>query len=130
MGFIPVDERFRVRDADDVFAVGDATAGAYKQGGLAAQHADVVAEEIAWRIGSERAPRPYRPVLRGLLRTVDGPRYLRAEPPGAALSAEVSRTACGGPRARSRRAGSSPGSRRASWRAARFRALGACRPAA
>jgi sulfide:quinone oxidoreductase len=49
-----------------------------------------VAEEIAWRIGSERAPRPYRPVLRGLLRTVDGPRYLRAEPPGAAISAEVS----------------------------------------
>jgi sulfide:quinone oxidoreductase len=89
-GFIPVDERFRVRGADDVFAVGDATAGAYKQGGLAAQQADVVAEEIAWRIGSERAPRPYRPVLRGLLRTVDGPRYLRAEPPGAALSAEVS----------------------------------------
>jgi sulfide:quinone oxidoreductase len=90
MGFILVDDGFRVRDADDVFAVGDATAGAYKQGGLAAQQADLVAEEIAWRSGSERAPRPYRPVLRGLLRTVDGPRYLRAEPPGAAISAEVS----------------------------------------
>jgi sulfide:quinone oxidoreductase len=89
-GFIVVDDGFRVRDADDVFAVGDATAGAYKQGGLAAQQADVVAEQIAWRIGSERAPRPYRPVLRGLLRTVDGPRYLRAEPPGGAISADVS----------------------------------------
>jgi sulfide:quinone oxidoreductase len=90
MGFILVDDGFRVRDADDVFAVGDATAGAYKQGGLAGQQADVVAEEIAWRTGSERAPRRYRPVLRGLLRTVDGPRYLRAEPPGGAISAEVS----------------------------------------
>jgi sulfide:quinone oxidoreductase len=90
MGFIVVDDAFRVRDAGDVFAVGDATAGAHKQGGLAAQQADRVAEEIAWRVGSERAPRPYRPVLRGLLRTVGGPRYLRAEPPGGAISAEVS----------------------------------------
>jgi sulfide:quinone oxidoreductase len=89
-GFILVDDGFRVREATDVFAVGDATAGAYKQGGLAAQQADAVAEQIAWQVAAERAPRRYRPVLRGLLRTVDGPRYLRAEPPGGATSAEVS----------------------------------------
>jgi sulfide:quinone oxidoreductase len=88
-GFVLVDDAFRVRD-DDVFAVGDATAGPYKQGGLAAQQADVVAEQIAWQLGAEHPPRPYRPVLRGLLRTADGPRYLRAEPPGEPTSAEVS----------------------------------------
>ncbi len=89
-GFVLVDDAFRVRDGDDVFAVGDATAGPYKQGGLAAQQADVVAEQIAWEIRAEHPPRPYRPVLRGLLRTADGPRYLRAEPPGEPTSAEVS----------------------------------------
>ena len=75
---------------DDLYAIGDATATARKQGGLAAQQADLVAEQIAQRAGAEHAPRPYRPVLRGLLRTAHGPRYLRAGPPGAAPSAEVS----------------------------------------
>jgi sulfide:quinone oxidoreductase len=89
-GFVLVDDAFRARDDDDVFAVGDAAAGPYKQGGLAAQQADVVAEHIAWQLGAEHPPRPYRPVLRGLLGTADGPRYLRAEPPGAPTSAEVS----------------------------------------
>jgi sulfide:quinone oxidoreductase len=89
-GFIVVDDTFGVRDDDDLFAVGDATAGPYKQGGLAAQQADMVAEQIAWQLGAEHPPRPYRPVMRGLLRTADGPRYLRAEPPGEPTSAEVS----------------------------------------
>jgi sulfide:quinone oxidoreductase len=89
-GFILVDDGFGVRDASDLYAVGDATVGTHKQGGLAAQQADVVAEQIAWRAGADHAPRPYRPVLRGLLRTAEGPRYLRAEPPGGAISAEVS----------------------------------------
>jgi sulfide:quinone oxidoreductase len=89
-GFILVDEAFRARDADGLYAVGDGTAGPYKQGGLAAQQADVVAELIAADAGSERAARPYRPVMRALLRTANGPRYLRAEPPGGAMSAEVS----------------------------------------
>jgi sulfide:quinone oxidoreductase len=89
-GFILVDEAFRATDAGDVFAVGDGAAGAFKQGGLAAQQADVAAEQIAWRAGAEHAPRPYRPVMRAMLRTIDGPRYMRAEPPGGAGSAEVS----------------------------------------
>jgi sulfide:quinone oxidoreductase len=89
-GFVIVDETFHARDGDDVFAVGDGAAGPYKQGGLAAQQADVVAEQIAWRAGAEHPPHPYRPVMRALLRTIHGPRYLRAEPPGGAVSAEVS----------------------------------------
>jgi sulfide:quinone oxidoreductase len=89
-GFVLVDEQFRVRGTDDVFAIGDATAGPFKQGGLAAQQADVVAEHIAWRAGADHPPRAYRPVLRGLLRTADGPRYMRAEPPGGETAAEVS----------------------------------------
>jgi sulfide:quinone oxidoreductase len=88
-GFVLVDDAFRVRDAEDLYAVGDATAGAHKQGGLAAQQADVAAAHIARRAGAVRSPGPYRPVLRGLLRTVHGPRYMRAEPPGGAISAEV-----------------------------------------
>jgi sulfide:quinone oxidoreductase len=89
-GFVLVDDAFRARDAEDLYAVGDATAGAHKQGGLAAQQADVSAAHIARRAGAVRSPGPYRPVLRGLLRTVHGPRYMRAEPPGGAISAEVS----------------------------------------
>jgi sulfide:quinone oxidoreductase len=89
-GFIVVDEAFQARDGGDVFAVGDGAAGPYKQGGLAAQQADVVAEHIAWRAGADHPPRPYRPVMRALLRTLHGPRYMRAEPPGGAASAEVS----------------------------------------
>jgi sulfide:quinone oxidoreductase len=90
-GFIEVDDAFRVRDSEDLYAIGDATVGLYKQGGLAAQQADVVAEQIAWRVGADHPPRPYRPVLRGLMSTPSGPRYLRAEPPGGALTATVSR---------------------------------------
>jgi sulfide:quinone oxidoreductase len=89
-GFILVDQGFRARGVDDLFAIGDATAGVRKQGGLAAQQADLVAEQIAQRAGAEHAPRPYRPVLRGLLHTARGPRYLRAGPPGAAPAGEVS----------------------------------------
>jgi sulfide:quinone oxidoreductase len=89
-GFILVDDDLRVIGADDVFAVGDGIASACKQGGLSAQQADAVADQIASRAGAEHTPRPYRPVMRGLLRTAHGPRYLRAEPPGGATSAEVS----------------------------------------
>jgi len=89
-GFILVNDDLHVVGADDVFAVGDGIAGPCKQGGLSAQQADAVAEQIASRAGAEHTPRPYRPVMRGLLRTVHGPRYLRAEPPGGAASAEIS----------------------------------------
>ena len=78
-GFIHADEHGRVPSLERVYAAGDGTTHPVKQGGLAAQQADAVVEHLAAAAGAELVPRPYRPVLRGLLRTQDGPRYLRAE---------------------------------------------------
>jgi sulfide:quinone oxidoreductase len=82
--FIPVDAHGRVRGLDDVFAAGDATSFPVKQGGLGAQQADAVAEAIAASVGADIEPQPFRPVLRGVLLTGAGPRYLRADISGAA----------------------------------------------
>jgi sulfide:quinone oxidoreductase len=79
-GFIPVDSHGRVSGLDDVYAAGDATTFPLKQGGLAAQQADAVAEMIAAELGVPLTPKPFRPVLRGLLMTGGAPLYLRAEP--------------------------------------------------
>jgi sulfide:quinone oxidoreductase len=76
-GFADVDDFCRVRGTERVYAAGDMTSGTIKQGGLAAQQADVVAQAIAWVEGAAPAPAPYRPVLRGLLLTGDTPCYLR-----------------------------------------------------
>jgi sulfide:quinone oxidoreductase len=78
-GFLRVDAHGRVLGARDVFAAGDATAFPIKQGGLATQQADAVAEAIAVDLGFRRDARPFRPVLRGLLLTGGAPLYLRAE---------------------------------------------------
>jgi sulfide:quinone oxidoreductase len=78
-GFTPVDEFGRVPGLDDVYAAGDGTTVPFKQGGLAAQLADVVCRSIAARAEGAEEPAPFAPVLRGLLRTEHGPRYLRAE---------------------------------------------------
>jgi sulfide:quinone oxidoreductase len=88
-GFIPVDGNGRVRGLDDVYAAGDVTAFPLKQGGLAAQQADAVAETIAAGLGLAIAPRPFSPVLRGLLITDGAPLYLRAEPQRLTRSATV-----------------------------------------
>jgi sulfide:quinone oxidoreductase len=79
-GFIPVDAHGRVRGLDHVYAAGDATSFPLKQGGLAAQQADAVAEAIAAELGLPITPKPFAPVLRGLLMTGGAPLYLRAEP--------------------------------------------------
>jgi sulfide:quinone oxidoreductase len=81
-GFIPVDQNGLVEGLDDVYAAGDATTCPIKQGGVAAQQADAAAEAIAARAGAPVEPRPFRPVLRGLLLTGGTPRYLRAEVSG------------------------------------------------
>jgi sulfide:quinone oxidoreductase len=78
-GFIPVDRHGRVRAAHGVFAAGDATSFPVKQGGLATQQADAVAEAIAADLGALARAEPFRPVLRGLLLTGGAPLYLRAE---------------------------------------------------
>ena len=75
-GFIPVDEHGRVEDLPNVFAAGDITSHLVKQGGIAAQQADAVAEVIAAEAGAAILPEPFRPVLRSVLLTGNGPRYL------------------------------------------------------
>lgn len=79
-GFIKVDAHGRVPGLEHVYAAGDATTFPLKQGGLAAQQADCVAETIASELGAAVRPRPFAPVLRGLLMTGGAPLYLRAEP--------------------------------------------------
>ncbi len=81
-GFIQTDAHGRLAGLDDVFAAGDATAFPIKQGGLAAQQADAVAEAIAVSAGADIDPQPFRPILRGLLLTGDSARYLRSDVSG------------------------------------------------
>jgi sulfide:quinone oxidoreductase len=83
-GFIHTDAHGRVSGLDDVFAAGDATTFPVKQGGLAAQQADAVAEAIAAAAGAQIDPQPFRPVLRGTLLTGGAARYLRADISGGA----------------------------------------------
>jgi sulfide:quinone oxidoreductase len=81
-GFVPVDEHGRVDFLDDVYAAGDATWQPVKQGGIAAQQADAVAEAIAAWAGAPIEPKPFRPVLRGALLTGHGVQYMRHRPRG------------------------------------------------
>jgi sulfide:quinone oxidoreductase len=78
-GFIPTDAHSRVTGAAGVLAAGDATTFPIKQGGLATQQADAAAATIAHDAGARVTPRPFAPVLRGLLLTGGAPLYLRAE---------------------------------------------------
>lgn len=79
-GFIRVDGHGRVPGLKGIYAAGDVTSFPLKQGGLAAQEADAVAEAIAAELGVIRRPQRFTPVLRGLLLTGGQPLYLRAEP--------------------------------------------------
>ena len=91
-GFVPVDQHGRVPGMPGVYAAGDITAFNVKQGGIAAQQADAAAEAIAADAGLDVTPHPFRPVLRGLLLTGAGPRYLHGGVPpdehGASVSLE------------------------------------------
>jgi sulfide:quinone oxidoreductase len=78
-GFVAIDPHARVIGAPWVYAAGDVTAGPVKQGGLATQQADAAAETIAAEAGVPLEPRPYRPVLRGLLLTGEQPLYMRKD---------------------------------------------------
>jgi sulfide:quinone oxidoreductase len=83
-GFIPTDHHGRVPGLEGVFAAGDATAFPIKQGGLAAQQADAVAEAIAYATGADIRPQPFSPILRGTLLTGAAVRYLQADISGTA----------------------------------------------
>jgi sulfide:quinone oxidoreductase len=78
-GFIPVDRHGRVEGLEGVYAAGDAINFPVKQGGLAAQQADAVAEHVAARHGVNLQPAPFQPVLRGMLFTGGADHYLRGE---------------------------------------------------
>jgi sulfide:quinone oxidoreductase len=77
-GFVSIDGYGRVPGAPGVYAAGDAAAFPLKQGGLATQMADTIADVIAADVGAAVEPRPFRPVIRGLLLTGGEPIYLRA----------------------------------------------------
>jgi sulfide:quinone oxidoreductase len=90
-GFIPVDAYCRVLRLDGVFAAGDATEFAVKLGGVAAQQADTAAEAIAALAGAPVDPRPFDPVVHGVLLGGDRPLYLSAHVTGGrGSSSEVS----------------------------------------
>ena len=85
-GFIPVDELGLVRGLAGVYAAGDVADFPVKQGGIATQQADAVASAIAARAGADVVPRPFEPVLRGMLLTERRPQWLQgasAGPEGA-----------------------------------------------
>lgn len=64
-GFLPVDDHGRVHGTVGVLAAGDGTSFPVKQGGVACQMADAIAEQIAAVAGAPVEPHPFRPVLRG-----------------------------------------------------------------
>ena len=76
-GFVRIDQHCKVLDCDHVYGAGDVSSFPVKQGGLATQQADVVAEAIAARLGAEVEPAAFDPVLRGVLWTGNDPRYLQ-----------------------------------------------------
>jgi sulfide:quinone oxidoreductase len=89
-GFISVDADGRVCGVRDVYAVGDATTFPVKQGGLACQQADAVAELIAAAAGAPVEPTAFRPVLRGKLMTGQHDRFLRSRVTTGQTAGQVS----------------------------------------
>ncbi len=81
-GLIGVDEHGKAIGLERVFAAGDVTTFPIKQGGVATQQADCVAETIAAEAGVEIHPRPFDPILRGVLWAGTAPRYLYGRPTG------------------------------------------------
>jgi sulfide:quinone oxidoreductase len=78
-GFIGCDPEMRVDGLQAVWAAGDATWFPIKQGGIAAQQAEVAASSIAAAAGLRVRPEPFRPVVRGALLTGGEPLFLRGE---------------------------------------------------
>jgi sulfide:quinone oxidoreductase len=83
-GFIPVAPNGEVRAMKHVYAAGDGTDFPVKQGGIAAQQADVAAASIADQLGFEASQTKFEPVLRGMLLTGSAPLYMTARLIGGA----------------------------------------------
>jgi sulfide:quinone oxidoreductase len=78
-GFVTTDSFGRVEGLSDVYAAGDMTTSAIKQGGLAAQQADRTAHTIAAGLGAPVKELRHAQVLRARLLTGDGALVLRTE---------------------------------------------------
>jgi sulfide:quinone oxidoreductase len=76
-GFVHTDTAMHVEGLNAVWAAGDATWFPIKQGGLAAQQADVAARSIAARAGAHVPIESFQPVLRGMLITGEAPDFFR-----------------------------------------------------
>ncbi len=85
-GFIGTDLKMRVEGMQREFAAGDATWFPIKQGGLAAQQADVAAASIAACADPAIPSAPFHPVLRGALLTGAAPLYLRSGVAGSGVA--------------------------------------------
>ena len=78
-GFVATDVAMHVGGLESVWAAGDATAFPVKNGGIAAQQADVAAQAIAVRAGAKVAIEPFHPILRGALITGGTPDFFEAD---------------------------------------------------
>ncbi len=87
-GFIPTDASMRVDGLDRVWAAGDATWFPIKQGGIAAQQADVAAAGIALEAGADVEVPPLRPVVRVAMLTGDDPEFFRSQLAAGSRAAE------------------------------------------
>jgi sulfide:quinone oxidoreductase len=72
-GFLAVDRHGKVKGVPAVWAAGDCTDFPVKHGGIAAQQADAAACSIAAWAGAPVAPKPFEPVIEGLLLTGEMP---------------------------------------------------------
>src|SRR4051812_15995994 len=77
-GFVAVEDDGAVPGCPGVYAVGDGAAHPRKQGGLAAQQADVAARAVLRAAGISVPAVPTVPVLRGVLATSEGPLFLQS----------------------------------------------------
>jgi sulfide:quinone oxidoreductase len=89
-GFVRTDVGMHVAGLEDVWVAGDATSFPIKQGGLAAQQADVAARSIAARAGAHVPIQPFQPLLRAALITGGSPEFVRVplHDPGSGVVAE------------------------------------------
>ena len=76
--FIAIDAHARVEGLAHVYAAGDVTSFPVKHGSLAAQQADAAADAMLAELGLPIAPRPFDPVIQGVLFTDADPAYLQA----------------------------------------------------
>jgi sulfide:quinone oxidoreductase len=94
-GFVPTDASGRVQGLTHVYAAGDVTAFPVKQGGVASQQADRVAQAILTAVGAPFIEHRIPSVLEARLIGGERPLFLRAEldEHGRATSATLTRTA-------------------------------------